>query len=590
MMMISKVRIGRCAPAWAPALSWLGASAMAAALSACGGTDLNTGGTGASSISSPVATTETKPSISLQLSPGSVEKGQSARLLWTVENAQGCSASGGWSGTQPTSGTFSTPPLNSTTSFALTCTGSGGSATQSATVSVTVPAPTPPAPPPSPPVPPPTPPTPTPPKPPTPPPPTPPPPAPPPPAPTVELTASPSTVSKGTGAMLTWVSSNASSCTASGGWSGSVATSGSHSTGALNASTSYTLSCTGSGGAVSQTLRVSVTSSTSGGGQVSRPSYNTGNGFFVYDGKLYDANGNEFRIRGVDRAHYNSNSQSGIAKSGANTVRLFVETNYGATVADLVNVVQTQHIAEKEVPIPTAAVTTGGKLTSCNTDPSLLDAVVANWVATASQWKTLDKYTILNIANEWGPANSTEWRDAYTNAIASLRAAGYLGTLLIDSGGCGQDPQDLLSYASAVFNSDPQKNVMFAFHFYGLSSGYSTTAQMNKIFSELAALSASQGIVVAITEFGPGRDIGPSPTMVTPLEVIAAAEANHLGWAAWAWDDNDLVDCMSDNGWFSMTYNCGTYSKASDLTEYGQQVVLDPTYGLSVLAKPASIF
>ena len=67
-------------------------------------------------------------------------------------------------------------------------------------------------------------------------------------------------------------------------------------------------------------------------------------------------------------------------------------------------------------------------------------------------------------------------------------------------------------------------------------------------------------------------------------------QGNQLGWAAWAWDDNDLGDCMADNNGFSMTYNCGTYSQPSDLTEYGQQIVLDPTYGLSVLAKPASIF
>jgi mannan endo-1,4-beta-mannosidase len=407
--------------------------------------------------------------------------------------------------------------------------------------------------------------------------------------PVVTLTPSVSTVATGQSVTLKWTATEAQGCTASGGWSGSQPTTGSQTTSPLSATTRFALTCTGSGGSATQATTVAVSSASSSAGQVARPSYNTGNGFFVYEGKLYDANGNEFRIRGVDRDHYDSNSQAGIAKSGANAVRLFVETNYGATVTDLVNIVQTQHIAEKEVPIPTAAVTTGGTLTSCSSDPNVLDAVVANWVATASQWKTLDKYMILNIANEWGPANSTAWRDAYTNAIASLRAAGYLGTLLIDSGGCGQDPQDLVSYASAEFNSDTQKNVMFAFHFYGLASGYSTTAQMNTIFAELAGL-RSQGIVVAITEFGPGRDIGPSPTMVTPLEVIAAAEANQLGWAAWAWDDDDLADCLSDNNWFSMTYNCGTYTQASDLTDYGQQVVLDPTYGLAVLAKPASIF
>jgi len=407
--------------------------------------------------------------------------------------------------------------------------------------------------------------------------------------PAVTLTPSVPTVATGQSVTLKWAATDAQSCTASGGWTGSQPTSGSQTTSPITATTQFALTCTGSGGSATQSTTVAVSSASSSAGQVARPSYNTGSGFFVYEGELYDANGNEFRIRGVDRNHYDSDSQAGIAKSGANTVRLFVETNFGASVADLVSIVQTQHIAEKEVPIPTASITTGGTLTSCSSSSSVFDAVISNWVATASQWTALDKYTILNIANEWGPANSTAWRDAYISAIASLRSAGYLGTLLIDTGGCGQDPEDLINYASAVFNSDPQKNVMFAFHFYGLASGYSTTAQMNTIFAELAGL-RSQGIVVAVTEFGPGRDIGPSPTMVTPLQVIAAAEANQLGWAAWAWDNNNLADCLSDNNGFSMTYNCGIYAQASDLTEYGQQVVLDPTYGLAVLAKPASIF
>jgi hypothetical protein len=40
-----------------------------------------------------------------------------------------------------------------------------------------------------------------------------------------------------------------------------------------------------------------------------------------------------------------------------------------------------------------------------------------------------------------------------------------------------------------------------------------------------------------------------------------------------------------------MTYaGPGIYTSAADLTDYGQDVVLNPTYGLSKLAKPASIF
>jgi hypothetical protein len=39
-----------------------------------------------------------------------------------------------------------------------------------------------------------------------------------------------------------------------------------------------------------------------------------------------------------------------------------------------------------------------------------------------------------------------------------------------------------------------------------------------------------------------------------------------------------------------MTYNCGNYTQSSDLTEYGLDVVLNPTYGITALAKPASVF
>jgi hypothetical protein len=40
-----------------------------------------------------------------------------------------------------------------------------------------------------------------------------------------------------------------------------------------------------------------------------------------------------------------------------------------------------------------------------------------------------------------------------------------------------------------------------------------------------------------------------------------------------------------------MTYHGpGEYSQTSDLTIYGQDVVLNPTYGLQALAKPATIF
>ena len=70
------------------------------------------------------------------------------------------------------------------------------------------------------------------------------------------LTANPSSVVTGGTATLTWSSANTTSCTASGGWSGAQAVTGSASTGALITDTSYTLTCSGPGGATPTTAVV----------------------------------------------------------------------------------------------------------------------------------------------------------------------------------------------------------------------------------------------------------------------------------------------------------------------------------------------
>ena len=66
---------------------------------------------------------------------------------------------------------------------------------------------------------------------------------------------------------LTWSSSNASSCTASGGnWTGSKPASGGTEVIILSATTTYTLSCTGTGGVVAQSVTVTATAKPSSGG------------------------------------------------------------------------------------------------------------------------------------------------------------------------------------------------------------------------------------------------------------------------------------------------------------------------------------
>jgi len=91
----------------------------------------------------------------------------------------------------------------------------------------------------------------------------------PPAVPTVSLVATPSSITVGGSATLTWSSTNATSCAASGAWSGTQASSGTTSVAPATAGVStYSLNCTGAGGSGSASTSVSV----SGIGSSPRPS------------------------------------------------------------------------------------------------------------------------------------------------------------------------------------------------------------------------------------------------------------------------------------------------------------------------------
>ena len=87
-----------------------------------------------------------------------------------------------------------------------------------------------------------------------------------PPAPTLTFTSSLATVRTGETASLTWSALNATGCTASNAWSGARNASGTETTAALTATSSFTLNCTGAGGSVSQTVTVNVSPASGGGG------------------------------------------------------------------------------------------------------------------------------------------------------------------------------------------------------------------------------------------------------------------------------------------------------------------------------------
>jgi hypothetical protein len=85
-------------------------------------------------------------------------------------------------------------------------------------------------------------------------------------APTVSLSVDQPQVTSGSTVDLIWSSQNATFCTASGGWSGNEALSGTVTSAPLTVSTTFTLQCTGAGGATTKSVTVTVTSASHGGG------------------------------------------------------------------------------------------------------------------------------------------------------------------------------------------------------------------------------------------------------------------------------------------------------------------------------------
>jgi hypothetical protein len=80
--------------------------------------------------------TYSAPTVTLTSSASNVAQGGSTTLTWSSQNADSCTASGGWSGTQNTSGTFTATSLTANTTFTLACTGASGTGTRAVTVTV----------------------------------------------------------------------------------------------------------------------------------------------------------------------------------------------------------------------------------------------------------------------------------------------------------------------------------------------------------------------------------------------------------------------------------------------------------------------
>src|SRR5829696_4042863 len=84
------------------------------------------------------------PRVSIWASPQTVTAGEATTLQWTTENAWSCWASGGpWAGTKGSVSSEVVGPINSASTFSLTCSNDTGTGTGSTSVAVSSPPPAP---------------------------------------------------------------------------------------------------------------------------------------------------------------------------------------------------------------------------------------------------------------------------------------------------------------------------------------------------------------------------------------------------------------------------------------------------------------
>lgn len=296
-------------------------------------------------------------------------------------------------------------------------------------------------------------------------------------------------------------------------------------------------------------------------------------GFQVNGTKLYDANGNEFVIRGVNYPHAWYQNEYGtaipaIAAKGANCVRIVVSDGqqYQKTSESELNKLVNICKENKLVAILEVHDATG------NDSEDSLNKAVSYWKEMKNVLKGNEAYVIVNIANEWYGTwdNGSNWKNGYVSAIKSLRNAGINNTLMVDCAGWGQYPQVIFDYGQEVLNADSQKNTMFSIHMYEYAGGSAQTVKSN-IDNVLA-----KNLCLTIGEFG-GRHTNGD---VDEDTIMSYCQEKGVGWLAWSWKGNG-----SEWSYLDMAYDWA----GNSLTSFGDRVI-NGANGLTSTSRQCSVF
>ncbi|MEU4554295.1 cellulase family glycosylhydrolase [Micromonospora violae] len=297
-------------------------------------------------------------------------------------------------------------------------------------------------------------------------------------------------------------------------------------------------------------------------------------GFSVAGGKLYDANGAEFIMRGVNHAHtwypQQTSSFADVKALGANTVRVVLSSgdrwtrNTNADVANVISLCKTNRL----ICVLEVHDTTGyGEQSEAIT----LARAVDYWLSLADVLAGQERYVIVNIGNEpYGNYNYGSWATDNATAIKRLRAAGLTHTIMVDAPNWGQDWGFFMrDNAASVFAADPARNTVFSVHMYGV---YDTAAEISDYLGRFR----TAGLPIVVGEFGFNHSDG-NPDEDT---ILAYSQANGIGWLGWSW---------SGNGGGVEYLDLATNFNPANLTEWGQRL-FNGTNGIRQTAREASVF
>lgn len=256
-------------------------------------------------------------------------------------------------------------------------------------------------------------------------------------------------------------------------------------------------------------------------------------GFQVQDGRLVDANGDDFVMRGVNHPHAwfpqkTTDSLNDIASLGANTVRVVLSSG---DQWDRVGTSEVAGIVSQCRDNGLVCVLEVHDTTGYGEDEQAvsLDRAVDYWTSVQDAVHGAEDNVIINIGNEpHGNTNHEEWTADTTGAVERMRAEGFEHALMVDAPNWGQDwSSTMRDNASSVLAADPDDNTVFSVHMYGV---YEEASDIDSYMSSF--VDAQLPLVVG--EFGHDHSDG------NPDEdaILAAAEKHGIGYLGWSWSGN----------------------------------------------------